>query len=554
MDQAQGAAAQVGMAYWGDVTLISSTTLLRSDGAPSAFAFVYGRHGVNTISQSNILAGYALRQAGQETAGWAMARQADDYAYVIMAVDNQYGPVLETCDGLPAHMIFTEDVKAMGRVALGTDVQISANYYLAPLENWYEVTNGAASVVVNPRRLMNLTPSVFAGCGSLYDFPGSNLSLSGWTALFNPMIAEVDDPVTISGVPNFNQADTDCGPHSSAQTVGYWDNHTYQSQGPWTLLIDNDFWGLRDQMRQAMGWQPGQGVTVQEIAQGIIAVCNSSAYNNNYNFTDVTHDPASFSDVTTAINGGRPAEICCFNHPTYGNHAMSLVGYDTAPSQMVQVHDNWPPDTDEPFVAWGPTFEAVVDVFPSGGTATPITLASFTGNFENDAVQITWVTASEIDCYGYNVLRSEGSGFAAVNAQVIPAAGSPVEMHTYTFVDPSVQAGKAYTYRLETIFLDGGTELSIPVRVQTLRYDLAQNNPNPFNASTAIRYMVPEAGDVTLTVFDAAGRQVAELVRGYQVADAYTVNFDASGLTSGVYLYRLHVGNYTDMKKMVLLK
>lgn len=82
-------------------------------------------------------------------------------------------------------------------------------------------------------------------------------------------------------------------------------------------------------------------------------------------------------------------------------------------------------------------------------------------------------------------------------------------------------------------------------------YDLVQNFPNPFNPSTSIRFSIPEAGLVTLKVFSLLGEEVATLISEYKNAGNYNVQFDASSLTSGVYVYRISTGNYTDRKSVV---
>ena len=85
-------------------------------------------------------------------------------------------------------------------------------------------------------------------------------------------------------------------------------------------------------------------------------------------------------------------------------------------------------------------------------------------------------------------------------------------------------------------------------------YALDQNYPNPFNPSTEIRFALPEATDVRLAVYDALGREVARLADGPMGAGYQHVRFDASGLPSGVYLYRLEAGTFTQTNRMVLMK
>jgi hypothetical protein len=85
-------------------------------------------------------------------------------------------------------------------------------------------------------------------------------------------------------------------------------------------------------------------------------------------------------------------------------------------------------------------------------------------------------------------------------------------------------------------------------------YSLAQNYPNPFNPSTLIQYSIAEPGNVTLEVYNMLGQKVAQLVNGTQNAGAHTIQFDASALSSGVYIYQLKSGSYLETRKMMLIK
>jgi len=87
-----------------------------------------------------------------------------------------------------------------------------------------------------------------------------------------------------------------------------------------------------------------------------------------------------------------------------------------------------------------------------------------------------------------------------------------------------------------------------------IEYSLAQNQPNPFNPTTSIKYSLPEQQFVSLKIFDILGKEVATLVNEIKPAGNYEVNFDASNLSSGVYFYQLRAGNFTEMKKMILIK
>ena len=85
-------------------------------------------------------------------------------------------------------------------------------------------------------------------------------------------------------------------------------------------------------------------------------------------------------------------------------------------------------------------------------------------------------------------------------------------------------------------------------------YELSQNYPNPFNPSTTIKYQIPEDGMVTLQIYDILGKEVKTLVNENKAAGRYEVNFDASDLATGVYLYRIKVNDFVSVKKMLLVK
>jgi hypothetical protein len=85
-------------------------------------------------------------------------------------------------------------------------------------------------------------------------------------------------------------------------------------------------------------------------------------------------------------------------------------------------------------------------------------------------------------------------------------------------------------------------------------YNLSQNYPNPFNPATKISFSLPKAGDVKLVVYDILGKEVAIVINDFRTAGTHTIDFNASNLASGVYLYRIEAGTFTDTKKMMLLK
>ncbi len=85
-------------------------------------------------------------------------------------------------------------------------------------------------------------------------------------------------------------------------------------------------------------------------------------------------------------------------------------------------------------------------------------------------------------------------------------------------------------------------------------FKIEQNYPNPFNPSTIIRFSVPENSNVTLIVYDILGNEITTLLNEDKDAGWYNIRFDASGLASGVYIYRITADNFISTKKMTLLK
>jgi hypothetical protein len=110
-----------------------------------------------------------------------------------------------------------------------------------------------------------------------------------------------------------------------------------------------------------------------------------------------------------------------------------------------------------------------------------------------------------------------------------------------------------------TLIIDPASSTSVDGGPETVgRMELEQNYPNPFNPSTQIRFTVGTQDlaslPVRLAVYDVLGREIAVLVDGPMSAGAHSVNFDASNLTSGVYLYKLEAGGMTQTKRMTLVK
>jgi hypothetical protein len=192
-------------------------------------------------------------------------------------------------------------------------------------------------------------------------------------------------------------------------------------------------------------------------------------------------------------------------------------------------------------------------------------------------VSLNWMTASEINNQGFEVERQVGSRQSAVGnwerIGYVEGKGTTTDINHYSFSDKGLTPG-TYQYRIKQMDFDGSFEyynLSETVEIGLpTEFVLEQNYPNPFNPSTKIRFVIPNEvrnlkdfssqdprNDntlVTLRVFDILGNEVATLVNEEKPAGSYTISFDASQLSSGVYFYKFQSGGSILTKKMLMIK
>jgi hypothetical protein len=165
---------------------------------------------------------------------------------------------------------------------------------------------------------------------------------------------------------------------------------------------------------------------------------------------------------------------------------------------------------------------------------------------------------------------SQGSGFDTVvymSASALPtfSGRQVVNQSNVTAVAPAVigfrngsgfDGGVLYAANNNLLYDGSALLLGISQNGNNIpeKFVLEQNYPNPFNPSTSIKFSVPQNGFITLKVYDIMGREVASLINNEMTAGNYTADFNASGLGSGVYFYKLTSNGFTDTKKMILVK
>lgn len=190
----------------------------------------------------------------------------------------------------------------------------------------------------------------------------------------------------------------------------------------------------------------------------------------------------------------------------------------------------------------------------------PIELASFTSSVNGNKVTLNWISSSEENNSGYGVERlTENSGYQNnwIDIGFVQGHGSTSNQFSYNIEDRNLSTGK-YKYRLKQTDFNGNFEyhelqneviIGIPDK-----FYLSQNYPNPFNPTTNFEYGISESGSVSLKIYNTTGKEVATLVNETKTAGYYTVNFNGSNLSSGVYYYRIESGKFVQVKKLVLLK
>ncbi len=189
-------------------------------------------------------------------------------------------------------------------------------------------------------------------------------------------------------------------------------------------------------------------------------------------------------------------------------------------------------------------------------SALPVELSSFSSAVSSNNVTLNWSTVSENNNSGFDVERSSANNSWSKVGNV-SGNGTTTNGNSYAFTDRNLAAGN-YNYRLKQIDFNGNFEyfnLSNEVIIGIPgEFELSQNYPNPFNPSTKISFALPNDGNVSLKIYDMSGKEAMTLVNEVKTAGYYSVSFNASSLSSGIYFYTLSADNFTATKKMMLVK
>jgi len=180
------------------------------------------------------------------------------------------------------------------------------------------------------------------------------------------------------------------------------------------------------------------------------------------------------------------------------------------------------------------------------------------------AYQVSELSTDTLIIEGWNGSSKEYTGtFSNITTWQILALNYDNINKAVIKLEPSGNGGLT-DFNFDNFLLDLSTVLEDSTILIPKSYNLSQNYPNPFNPSTVINYQLPQAGKVTIKIYDIIGNEVSTLVDGNKAAGSYSVTFSANGgsasgenagsLSSGIYIYKMIAGGFVSSKKMMLIK
>lgn len=201
------------------------------------------------------------------------------------------------------------------------------------------------------------------------------------------------------------------------------------------------------------------------------------------------------------------------------------------------------------------TITARVQNYSLLATAAPIKVRFYVGNPDSGGTAIIG-TNEETEVYTQDIIQPRSSALVSMD-WVIPFDLDQFP-RIYAVIDPDNEMTEIHEDNNMGFAVLGkssiGTDIPTTEKKMPIHFELFQNYPNPFNPETRIKYQLPEACRVDITIYNVLGQRVANLVSEYKPAGRYTFKWDASGMASGFYFYRFAAGQFISTKKMLYLK
>jgi hypothetical protein len=330
-----------------------------------------------------------------------------------------------------------------------------------------------------------------------------------------------------------------------------------------TLTFDDQPFGTQAWTENSINWTSGTWANIRTDYLGVsdgdyIQADHNLDITTLFILIDDMEDYNSYVDLTGYDSDDNIIQTQRYNSPEFmfDYEQINLTGFTNIYKLKFEFDD---------LSGFGMVVVRIDDIGYADLGILPVELISFAATISGTGVLLNWSTATEVNNYGFEIQRNnpppsplpgrEENGWVTIG--FIDGHGNSNSPKQYSFSDESVTKGN-YSYRLKQIDLDGKFEYSgvVEVEIDTSpkEFSLAQNYPNPFNPTTTIKYQIPNAGNVSLKIYDVLGAEVMTLVNTTQAKGRYEVNFDASQLASDVYIYRIQANDYVASRKMMLLK
>ncbi len=347
-------------------------------------------------------------------------------------------------------------------------------------------------------------------------------------------------------------------------------NNAVQIENNNPVFSNNFYYELFDGQFLPPGWSlnnPDGGITFTQFtgANGPSFGGNKSIKIDFYSYSSTNQNDFLYSRVYTGLNefDSLKFDYAHANYPGYTDRLivkLSLDGGATYPHTIFDKSGASLATAGSSSSSFTPTSASQWATFSySLMQAIPVELTSFEAQANGLDVELSWATATEKNNYGFEIQRKYGENFITVG--FVKGSGHSTSVKKYSFTDKQLNEG-TYTYRLKQIDFSGAYHYSQEIEVLITGpkvYFIEQNFPNPFNPETTIRFNLAASSNVTLKVYNNLGEEIKTLFCGKLNAGRNEIAFDGTGLSSGIYIYRIEaVGDdgsiFTSAKKMNLMK
>ena len=314
----------------------------------------------------------------------------------------------------------------------------------------------------------------------------------------------------------------------------------FKSVPSYSRMMDIDF------INENVGWAAGQYGHILKTTNG------GETWNHLSSLVSLELNDIDFVDENNGWVVGLSGVIL---HTTNGGITWAQQGSNTT-------NDLYSLSCIDSEIGWVAGDQGLILTTENGGI--PVELISFSADYINSKIKLSWITATELNNSGFEIERKAGKDNWQ-NISFVAGNGTTTEPTHYSFFDDvhNLDGSKLF-YRLKQIDFDGTFEYSNTIEVEIAIPDnisLYQNFPNPFNPSTTIKYSISNIISTEgtnlfaiLKVYDVLGKEVATLVNGEKPAGNYEVEFSANKISCGVYYYQLRAGDFVETKKMILMK